>query len=105
MKDYVSENDKHLIYEINENYQYLFKTSRQKLRRDGNSFMNAEYCYFDRNFKKVKSYVTLTASVYHSMLRKQVVLASRQCKQEDKEKIEIFWRIFNKAYKEMHRDD
>ena len=38
--------------------------------------MNAEYYYFDGNFKKVKSSVTLTASVYHSLLRKQLVLAS-----------------------------
>ena len=84
MKDYVSENDKYLIYEINENSPYIFKTSRQKLllakeiKRDGNSFMNAAYCYFDGNFKKVKSFVTLAASVYHSLLRKQVVLASLQ---------------------------
>ena len=28
-----------------------------------------------------------------------------QCKQEDKENIEIFWCIFNKASKEMHGDD
>ena len=84
LKDYVSENDKYLIYEINENSQYVFKTSRQKLllakdiKRDGNSFMNAGYYYFDGNFKKVKSFVILTASVYHSLLCKQVVLASLQ---------------------------
>ena len=54
------------------------------MRRDGKSFMNAEYYYLDENFKKVKSSVTLTANVYHSLLRKQVVLASMQCKQEDK---------------------
>ena len=27
-----------------------------------------------------------------------------QCKQEDKENIEIFWRIFNKAYKEANNE-
>ena len=103
MKDYVSENVKYLVYEINENFQYLFKTSRQKLllakdmTRDGNSFMNAEYCYFHGTFKKVKFFVTLTASVYYSLLHKQVVLASMRSKQEDKENIEIFWCIFNKA--------
>ena len=57
LKDYVSENDKYLIYEINENSQYVFKTSRQKLlsakdmRKNRNSFMNAEYCYFDEILK------------------------------------------------------
>ena len=78
MKDYVSENDKYLIYKINENFQYVFKTSRQKLlfAKDMRRDENAEYCYFDRNFKKVNSFVTLTASAYHPLLRKQIVLAS-----------------------------
>ena len=75
------------------------------MRRDGNSFMNAEYYYLNGNFKKVKSFATLTASVYHSLLRKQVVLASMQCNQEGKENIEIFWHILNITYKEMHGDD
>ena len=74
-------------------------------RRDGNSFMKWKWKFINGNFKKVKSFATLTVSVYHSLLRKQVVLASMQCKQEDKENIEIFWCIFNKASKEMHGDD
>ena len=35
------------------------------MRRDRNSFINAEYCYFDENFKRVKSFVMSTASIYH----------------------------------------
>ena len=87
MKDYVSEYDKFVIYEINENSQYVFKTSRQKLSlakdtRNGNSLIDAKHCYFNRNFKNVKSFVTLPASAYHPLLYKQVVLASIQCNQE-----------------------
>ena len=110
-QDYVSENDKYLIYEINENLQYVFKTSKQKLllakemKRDGNSYMNAEYCYFDGNFKRVKHFVSLTASVYHPLLCKQVTLATMECKHEDKDNIEIFWRVLNKAYKEVNGGD
>ena len=68
--------------------------------------MKWKWKFINGNFKKVKSFATLTVSVYHSLLRKQVVLASMQCKQEDKVFfIEIFWPIFNKAYKEMHGGD
>ena len=58
--------------------------------------------FFDGNHKGVKQYVTLTTSAYHPLLCKQVVLVIMQCKQEDKENIEIFWRVFNKAYKEAN---
>ena len=83
----VSEYDKFVIYEINENSQYVFKTSRQKLSlakdtKNGNSLIDAKHCYFNRNFKNVKSFVTLPASAYHPLLYKQVVLASIQCNQE-----------------------
>ena len=42
--------------------------------RDENSFMSAEYGYFDENFKKMRSFVTLTVRVYHPLLCKQIVL-------------------------------
>ena len=48
--------------------------------------------------------LTLTASAYHPLSCKQVVLATMQCKQEDKENIEIFWRMFNKAYKKANNE-
>ena len=52
----------------------------------------------------LKHYVTLTASAYHPLLCKQVVLATMQCKKEDKENIEIFWRVFSKVYKEAKNE-
>ena len=67
-------------HKSSENTQDIFITSRQKLllakdmMRDENSFMSAEYGYFDENFKKMKSFVTLTARVYHPLLCKQIVL-------------------------------
>ena len=57
---------------------------------------------FDGNHKRVKHYVTLTTSAYHPLLCKKVVLVTMQCKQEDKGNIEIFWPVFNKAYKEAN---
>ena len=59
---------------------------------------------FDGNHKRVKNYVTLTASAYHPLLCKQTVLVTMQSKQEHKENIEIFWRAFNKAYKDANNE-
>ena len=66
--------------------------------------MSSVHCFFDGNRKRVKHYVTLTASAYHPLLCKQVALATSQCKQEDQENIKIFWQVFNEAYKEVNND-
>ena len=55
-----------------------------------------EYCYFDANHKRVTLYTTLTASMYHPLLRKQVVLATMQCKHENTKFVTIFWRLKEK---------
>ena len=52
------------------------------------------------NLKKVKYFVTLIASVYHPLLRKQEVLGSILCKKK-----ENFWGVLHKAYKEMNDDN
>ena len=58
--------------------------------------------FFDGNHKRAKHYVTLTTSAYHPLLCKKVALVTMQCKQEGKGNIEIFWPVFNKAYKEAN---
>ena len=60
--------------------------------------------FFEGTHKRLKHYVTLTASAYHQLLCKPVVLVTMQCKQEHKENTEIFWRVFNKAYKEANKE-
>ena len=111
LRTYVNENDKFLIYDVSESAQYVFKTSRTKLqmahdmKSEGTHFLNTEYCYFDGNYKRVKSFVTLTASVYHPLLEKQVPLATMECKHEDGKCIEIFWRTFNNAYREVNSEN
>ena len=52
--------------------------------------------------KRVKSFVTLTASTYDPLLQKQVMLAILERKHEDTENIEVFWRMFNSAFKEVN---
>ena len=41
----------------------------------GNHFLSKEYCYFDGKVKITKYFTTLTASIYHPLLQKQVPLA------------------------------
>ena len=68
---------------------------------DGDHFMHEEYCHFDGNYKRVKAFVTLTVSVYHPLLRKQVILATMNCKHEDSNYVAEFWREFNDAYRKV----
>ena len=47
---------------------------------DSDHFLKHAYCHFHDNHKRVKEFVTLTASVYHPLLRKQLILATMNCK-------------------------
>ena len=96
LKTYTDLQDTYLIHVINENEQYAFKTSSTQMKiacsmdTDGDHFMHEEYCHFDGNHKRVKAFVTLTASVYHPLLRKQVILATMNCKHEDSKYVAEF---------------
>ena len=71
----------------------------QNMNIEGDHFLSGEFCFFDGNYKRVRGFVTLTASVYHPLLRSQIVLAIMQCKHENNKFVEIFWCMFNHAYK------
>ena len=74
LKSYVDEKDKHLIYKIDDNKQFVFKTPKLKMQLaremqpDGINYMNEEFCFFDGNH----SFVTLTASTYDPLLRNKL---------------------------------
>ncbi|XP_066927735.1 uncharacterized protein [Clytia hemisphaerica] len=108
LKTYTDTQDPLLIKTIDENNELVFKTSTLEMKiaknmeASGEHFLSKEYCHFDGNHKRVKNYVTLTASVYHPMLRKQLVLASMNCKHEDETYVQLFWRNFNDAFKQVN---
>ena len=108
LKAYTDTKDKLLIYDINNNDQYVFKTSTKMMQiaHDMNvccdHFLSEEYCFFDGNHKRVRGFVTLTASMYHPLLQRQTILATTQCKHENKKFVEIFWRVYNRAYKDIN---
>ena len=81
LKEYTDIKDRFLIFKVDENHQYVFKKSTQikfasEMNCCNDHFLHDEYCFFDGNHKRVRDYVTLTASFYHPLLHKQVVLAT-----------------------------
>ena len=89
---------------------HLFKTSKvrmaiaQNMNRDGDQFMSKEFCYFDSKVKRCRNFVTLTASTYHPLLKQQTVLAVMEAENENSDKIEIFWNLFNQALKSAQQN-
>ena len=47
--------------------------------------------------KKVSKITILSLSVYHPLLRKQILLATMNCESENKENSETFWNVWNEA--------
>ena len=116
-KQYCDKKDKLLVYKVNDSRgnpdmpSFVFKTSHErieiamKMNKDGEHFLRDEYCYFDGKVKRCKDYVTLTASTYHPLLKKQIPLAIMETQKENSETIELFWTLFNKAFKVVAGDD
>ena len=108
LKTYTDLQDTYLIHVINENEQYAFKTSSTQIKIacsmdiDGDHFMHEEYYHFDGTHKNVKLFVTLTAIVYHPLLRKKVILATINCKHEGSNYVAEFWHKFNDAYRKLN---
>ena len=81
-KLYCNEKDNLLVYKVNDSRgnldmpSFVFKTSRERMdiaitmNKDGDHFLQEEYCYFHGKVKQCKNYVTLTASTYHPLLKK-----------------------------------
>ena len=108
---YTDEKDPLLIYSVNENEQIVFKMMLSKVMianemgMDAQHLLSNEYCFFDGKVKRCKNFVTLTASVYHPILQKQLPLTTMECKSEDSANIGRFWNNFNKAFKDVTKTD
>lgn len=69
--------------------------------KDSQDFMNNELCFFDGKQKRCRGFITLTASVYHPLLRKQIPLAIMETERDDTTNVELLWTLFNKALIEV----
>ena len=65
-------------------------------------YLSKEYCFVDGKHGRVNEFVTLTSTIYHPLLKSQIILATMDCKYEDTNYVERFWHIFNSAYKEAN---
>ena len=85
----------------------LFKTSITKAKMalsmdaSGEHFLNSEYCFFDGKHNRCRGYITLTASVYHPLLRRQIPLAIMEVEKENTTNIELFWTLFNEVLEKV----
>jgi hypothetical protein len=101
-KKFCDKKNKFYVYIINDSRgnpdlpSFVFKTSSTKLQmahlmnRDGDHFLNEEYCFFDGKQKCCRNFTTLTASVYHPLLKKQIPLAVMETEAEDSSCISLF---------------
>lgn len=108
-KQYCDVKDPFYIYKMNDTRgnpdrpSFVFKTSTLKAKiaismdKDKEHFLAQEFCFFDGKHKRAKGYVTLTASVYHPLLRRQIPLATMEAVSENTENVTLFWELFNEV--------
>jgi hypothetical protein len=108
-KEYCDKKDKFYIYKVNDRRgnpgqpSFVFKTSTEKLKiavamdRSSNGFLNEEFCFVDGKHNRCRSFITLTASVYHPLLQKQIPIAIMEAEGEKTENVELFWNLLNEA--------
>ena len=66
-----------------------------QMDRTKNNLLSEEFCYFDGKVQQCKGFVSLTASVYHPLLKKVIPLATMVTENENSLSIELFWSYFN----------
>ncbi len=110
-KKYADVRDPYYLYKLNyggdknDQKSFVFKTSKLKakfalnMNRAGEHLLSQELCYFDGKVKRCKGFVSLTASVYHPMLRRLVPLATMECTGENTRTISLFGNTFNEVLK------
>lgn len=116
-KLYCDAKDDLFVYKVNDRRgnpdvpSFVFKTSKERMRialqmnKDGDQFLSEEFCYFDGKVKRCRNFVTLTASTYHPLLKKQTPLAIMETEGENSQTIELFWSLFNQALRKVAGDE
>ena len=106
-KQYCDKKDSLCIFKVNDrrgnpdNPSHVFKTSKVKMQmalgmdQHGQHFLSKEYCFFDGKCKRCRNFTTLTVSIDHPLLRRQIPLAITEAETEDSENIQLFWELFN----------
>ena len=91
--------DKFLIYGMNDRTQnnqptFVFRISSvslenaENMTRDKNHYLRNAFAYVNGNEKRTRNVLTL--SMYHPLLRKQIILATMDRESENKDTCELF---------------
>lgn len=98
-KEYADKKDPLYVYKINDKRgkpdmpSFVLKTSTTKMTmalhmdKTGDHFLSKEFFFFNGKRKQCKGFVTLTASVYHPLLWKQIPLAIMEAESENTENV------------------
>ena len=88
---------------MNSKPTYVFSSSEtaieivRQIDRDKNNYLSSTYACFDGNEKRVSKMTTLSLSLYHLLLGKQILLATMHCESENKENSETFRNLWNET--------
>ena len=110
-KQHCDKRDIFYIYKINSRElnpsqpNFVFKTSKTKLQiarnmniGSGHALLEGEPSFFDGKAGKLrKNLKTLTLSMFHPLLCKQIPLAVMDCESENTENVVIFWKVLNEC--------
>lgn len=81
----------------------LYYASTQILiKREQSPKLNKQ---LDGKFKRCRNFVTITAGVYHLLLKRQIPLAVMEAEQESSENIALFWSLFNEGLQKVTGDE
>ena len=60
------------------------------------------FCFFDGKHNRCRGFTTLTASVYHPLLRNQVSLTIMEAERENTRNVEHFWTLLNETIRKVY---
>ena len=102
--------DSLLIFRVNDRYEnpdkpsFVSKISEDKMKtalnmdRNGEHFLKEEYCFFNGKFKRCRDFLTLTASVYHPLLKRQMPLAVLKLNKRTQKTLRCFGLFLMRVY-------
>ena len=108
-KQYLDQKITFLIYKVDENKQIVFRSLvvkmdiAAKMSLSTHFFLRKNFCHFDGKVNRIRCFRTLTGSVYQPLLQKQISLASMDCTFKNTRIGEVFWHLFNQAFKEANK--
>lgn len=115
LKQSTDKRGKFYIYDINDRHlngkmSYIFKTSQFKLQlidemnKTNGHTLSKEYAHIDGKVNRCPGFTTITLSVFHAILQKQIPLVIMEAESESHKCITTFWDLVDKALEEYRKE-